>query len=437
MIRPSRVFLILLIIVLGIVALATFASGQTPPVVRVAVIPVYYDAAGPPAGEAQIRDAMAEALGVFVQGSSGTTSFPVLIGAPYKATKVAGQCFEGYTGKAIAASGLAADKYLLLTSDGGCRYGGEAAVGGGFGFVNAGTASYVIAHELGHMLGLNHANAMDCILPGNLSVCRFREYGDPIDVMAGGSTVQAMERASLGWPISFLRHTTGTAVYAMADIEAGGGALFATRDDGLTYAIELRQQGFFVRFNYDARYNYVVTLKPGPDGINYQSTYRDVTGGVQLRAIDATHLEVARFAVIPPTPDPRPPTPVPTWGPQPTPKPDNECWVLKPYLRCSPTPTQTALNPIAPSPTMTAIPPPPVPTSTPAPGPPDTPTQPPAAATETPASAASPTQTPAIFKTPVPIGSSGCGGSKKNAGLPADSLFVLGAMLFWRRRSRS
>jgi hypothetical protein len=355
---------------LALFLVAVSASAQT---VKVAVIPIDYtgnDWSGT-GTEQSIRDAMAEATGIFLNASRGTVTFTTLVGKPFRVTKVPGQCFEGYTAKAIQGSGLVADKYLFLTQDQGCRYGGEASLNGVYGFVNAGTASYVIAHELGHMFGLNHANSMVCIFPGNLLQCTFHEYGDPIDVMAGGSTVQAYERRILGYPISSVRHPGGTATYAMSSIEAGGSSLSLSRADGIGYEVELRMQGFYVRMNYDARMNYCATLRPGAPGINYGPIYRDVTGGVQLTAVDSTHLLVERFDPPIPTPGPEPTAaPIrPTSGPPVTP---NECWVAKPYIRCSPTPLPLAITRPGPPPvtrvaTATPVPPTEVPTAAPPP----------------------------------------------------------------------
>ncbi|MDC7696300.1 NEW3 domain-containing protein [Vogesella indigofera] len=58
----------------------------------------------------------------------------------------------------------------------------------------------VVAHELGHNLGLNHAHALDCDTGSLTGNCTVFEYGDTADIMGSRpGHINAFEKESLGW----------------------------------------------------------------------------------------------------------------------------------------------------------------------------------------------------------------------------------------------
>lgn len=69
-----------------------------------------------------------------------------------------------------------------------CAWSGAADMPGSDSFLNGTISVRVLAHELGHNLGAEHASAVRCVDPAGVPVsfstsCTHSEYGDPYDVM--------------------------------------------------------------------------------------------------------------------------------------------------------------------------------------------------------------------------------------------------------------
>ncbi|WP_456817559.1 zinc-dependent metalloprotease family protein [Cellulomonas sp. URHB0016] len=124
--------------------------------------------------------------------------------------------------------------FVLDSVDRGCWYGGWAYVGGTASvdlyYGDEGTRA-VAQHEIGHNLGLNHANALYCTAPDGHETsveegggtCVVQEYGDPFDSM--GNTWNEMQfsanyKARLGWiPPSGVVTVTASGTYTVAPAE--------------------------------------------------------------------------------------------------------------------------------------------------------------------------------------------------------------------------
>jgi hypothetical protein len=84
-----------------------------------------------------------------------------------------------------------------------CPWSGYASIGGNpsSAWINGTKQPVVIAHELGHNLGLRHSHALYCAGVVLGLSCETREYGDALDTMGGGAGphVNAFQKERLGW----------------------------------------------------------------------------------------------------------------------------------------------------------------------------------------------------------------------------------------------
>ncbi|GAB76634.1 Metallo-peptidase family M12B Reprolysin-like [Austwickia chelonae] len=157
------------------------------------------------------------------------------------------------------------NKHLVLVlpkeaSNAGCGYGlasvGSGVSAGGYAYVSD-TAWPVMSHELGHNLGLAHAQRLTC--PGAADValaevsakgCRIDEYGDPWDVMAASApnnagSLSAPQAHRLGlWPSSAVTElSSGTTSVSLNPVSSFSGTRAVRVVDpksGAVYFVEYR-----------------------------------------------------------------------------------------------------------------------------------------------------------------------------------------------------
>lgn len=220
-----------------------------------------------PATAAQVTDQVAKASEFWNEQSRGAVTLQVgRISKPYaSAFSCQDSPFQMWT-EAARATGFteAPNRHLVMVlpraaENAGCSYGlasmGQTPSSGGIAYV-ADTAWPVLAHELGHNLGLAHAKSLECQdvtdvplrrRPGS---CGIEEYGDPFDVMAASasdsagslSTVQA-SRLGFVDQSSVVDVTSGTHRVVLNPVSSLRGVrAVRVRDprSGATYFVEFR-----------------------------------------------------------------------------------------------------------------------------------------------------------------------------------------------------
>ncbi len=235
---------------------------------------------------------------VFGAGTSVSNFFHEV---SYQQTSLTGSVFGPYTipisgtgtacdyyGIAMAAEQAATAAGVSLSSytrrvyafpSNGCGWWGLGTVGGSpsMAWINGSFQNGVVAHEMGHNLGLYHSHALECGAATIAASCSSVDYGDVLDVM-GSSTppkhFNAAQKERLGWlgygaspPLTTVQ---SSGVYTIDPYESMGSAPKALKvlsSAGDWYYVEYRQAIGFdastVTGNLNVRTGVVVHMMDG------------------------------------------------------------------------------------------------------------------------------------------------------------------------------
>jgi hypothetical protein len=99
------------------------------------------------------------------------------------------QAFQAASAQGVDLNSYAHLMFVFPPSD--CNWAGLGMVGGPYSWINGTLDPRVTVHEMGHNLGLHHANGYSCTSGGTpvtiSNTCTSMEYGDPFDVMGSGT----------------------------------------------------------------------------------------------------------------------------------------------------------------------------------------------------------------------------------------------------------
>lgn len=187
-----------------------------------------------------------------------------------------------------------------------CDWAGMGAMPGRRTWINGNLSTYVLAHELGHNMGADHASSLRCADPQGATravadACTEDEYGDPLDVMGRGwfALMSSWNRIQLGQlPAAQSQAITQSGTYELAgtnDTASPGPRLILVprKDPGRPvtsyFALELRTPGApFDEFALEA---------PVINGVTVRRVPRMTAGG-RSYLVDGTP-ETARFGDAP------------------------------------------------------------------------------------------------------------------------------------------
>lgn len=115
---------------------------------------------------------------------------------------------------------------IYFPQNAGCGWAGLGELPGNWSWINGLNNTSVIAHEIGHNMGVHHAASLKCgssTLTASTAGCSYVEYGDNFDVMGSSSALMSgWQRAKLGQQPSAARvNVTASGTYTIDQLNNG------------------------------------------------------------------------------------------------------------------------------------------------------------------------------------------------------------------------
>jgi hypothetical protein len=189
---------------------------------QLVVVPVQWTAADA-VPTAELTSAATVTEQYWERQSANRIDLRTSVRAPLTLTRPATCDVDGIMNQVRTATGLSTTPTnhvaVYFPSHPDCDFAGLATINGGAIWLNGATFPYVLAHELGHNLGLGHANTLLCTSGGRRvpltatgDGCYTVEYGDNTDVMGQGRDLTRPGNLSSG----FARHLGWATVNAVS-----------------------------------------------------------------------------------------------------------------------------------------------------------------------------------------------------------------------------